>query len=153
MMNEKKNHENIEHFNDVCWSIINVYGDYAKSIGLTYISYSVLECIYNADEPCTQKQIAEKTYLPKQSVNATVTSFLKDGYIELKEVPTDRRNKTIQFTVAGQEYAENVMLRITKAEEAVIEEIDPKQLNLMIETLRHYEKTIRKQMNITSTEE
>lgn len=62
------------------------YEDYAKSVGLSYTSLSVLEAIY-AQPDCTQKQLCQTCFLPKQTVNAVVTSFYKKGWVRLEEVP------------------------------------------------------------------
>ena len=72
----------------------NAYEDYARSKGLTYLSLMVLEEIYELGDGCTQKQIADDTHYPKQSVNLVVKAFLEDGVVELKELPENRKNKT-----------------------------------------------------------
>ena len=55
------------------------YEDYAKSVGLSYTSLSVLEAIHALPD-CTQKQLCQLCFLPKQTVNAVVTSFYKKGW-------------------------------------------------------------------------
>lgn len=49
-------------------------------------------------ENCMQKKLCEYCFIPKQTVNAVVTSFYKNGWIMLEEMPQDRRNKTIHLT-------------------------------------------------------
>ena len=74
-----------------------VYEEYAKSVGLSYTGLIVLYEIYEI-ENCTQKKLGEYCFIPKQTVNAVVTSFYKKGWITLEEMPQDRRNKTIHLT-------------------------------------------------------
>lgn len=57
------------------------------------MSSTVLDVIYDFPENCTQKFICEKPNFPKQSVNMIIKSFLEQGYLELNEIPSDRRNK------------------------------------------------------------
>lgn len=96
-------------------SISTVYEDYARKAGISYNSLYILNAILYT-ESCTQKQICEKTLLPKQTVNNVVTDFFKNGYIELRELPENRRIKTIHLTEKGMEYAETLIPHIHKAD-------------------------------------
>lgn len=96
-------------------SISTVYEDYARKAGISYNSLYILNAILYT-ENCTQKQICEKTLLPKQTVNNVVTDFFKNGYIELRELPENRRIKTIHLTEKGMEYAETLIPHIHKAD-------------------------------------
>lgn len=59
------------------WQSISViYEDYARKSGISYNSLYILNAILYT-ENCTQKQICEKTLLPKQTVNKVITVFLK----------------------------------------------------------------------------
>ena len=77
-----------------------VYEEYAKSVGLSYTGLIILYEIYEI-ENCTQKKLCEYCFIPKQTVKAVVTSFYKNGWIMLEEMPQDRRNKTIHLTEKG----------------------------------------------------
>lgn len=72
-------------------SISIIYEDYARKSGISYNSLYILNAIQQIKD-CTQKQICEKTLLPKQTVNNVITAFYKSGYIELREFPENRRN-------------------------------------------------------------
>ncbi len=93
------------------------YAEYAKSVGFSYTSLSVLEAIYEHPN-CTQKQLAEGCFLPKQTVNAVITSFFKKGWVQLEELPEDRRNKTIHLTEAGEARAADIITKIHESEHA-----------------------------------
>ena len=68
------------------WQSISViYEDYARKSGISYNSLYILNAILYT-ENCTQKQICEKTLLPKQTVNKVITGFFKSGYIELRKI-------------------------------------------------------------------
>ena len=60
-----------------------VYEEYAKSVGLSYTGLIVLYEIYEI-ENCTQKKLGEYCFIPKQTVNAVVTSFDKKGWITVR---------------------------------------------------------------------
>ena len=68
------------------WQSIGViYEDYARKSGISYNGLYILNAILYT-ENCTQKQICEKTLLPKQTVNNVITVFFKSGYIELRKI-------------------------------------------------------------------
>ena len=91
------------------------YEDYARSVGLSYTSLSVLSTLYGT-ENCTQKMLCERCFLPKQTVNTAVTAFYKKGWVRLEELPEDRRNKTIHFTPEGQKAADEIVRRVHESE-------------------------------------
>ena len=67
------------------------YAEYAKSLGLSHAGLSVLNCIYRFNGKCTQKMLCTYCYLPKQTVNSIVTTFYKQGWVRLEELPEDLR--------------------------------------------------------------
>lgn len=91
------------------------YEDYARSVGLSYTGLSVLSALCGT-ENCTQKMLCERCFLPKQTVNTTITAFYKKGWVRLEELPEDRRNKIIRFTPEGQAAADAIMQRIRESE-------------------------------------
>ena len=76
------------------------YEEYAKSVGLSYTSLSLLSAIYGTEQ-CPQKLLSERCLLPKQTVNAVITAFYQKGWVRLEELPKDRRNKAIHLTDLG----------------------------------------------------
>lgn len=104
-------------FMELMQRIDRLYEEYARAKGMTYMSMSVLETIYEHPDGCTQKQICEETHYPKQSVNLIVKSFLLDGYVELCEIPADRRNKQIALTEAGRAYADEKVGRLWRIDQ------------------------------------
>lgn len=91
------------------YAIDKLYDEYAKCVGLTYIGLMVLNAIHEVDGVFTQKQIAERTGLPKQSVNVVVRSLWEQGFLEMKELPRDRRNKEIWLSESGKEYTQRII--------------------------------------------
>lgn len=124
-------------------SIDNLYDDYAKSVGLTFMSLLILEIIFATPENCTQKLICQQTRLPKQSVNTVIKSFLDQGYIDLKEDPSDRRNKKIRLSEAGRTYAKNIIETMWNAEQLAMEKMTLEQRNMLVELIGLYEKNFK----------
>ena len=116
----------------------NVYEEYAKSKGMTYISLVVLEEIYELRDGCTQKQISEDTHYPKQSINLVVKAFLEDSFVELKELPENRKNKGITLTVKGHQLCNDVVVPLLQQEEMVLQEMGSRESQELIRLLEIY---------------
>ena len=113
------------------------YEEYAKSAGLSYTSLSVLSAIYS-NPGRTQKELAESCFLPKQTVNAVITSFLKNGWVRLEEMPKDRRNKTVNFTETGMENAVKIIGKVRECEDKAMSGLTEEQRDTLLELTRMY---------------
>lgn len=124
-------------------SIDRMYAVYAKSVGLTYMSLTVLEILYAVPEGCTQKRICALSNYTKQSVNMMIKSFLADGYVQLKELPDDRRNKGVWLSPKGKEYARPIIEALWKAEEKAIEVFTAEQREHLLHSMSCYAQSFR----------
>ena len=115
-----------------------VYEAYAKSKGLTYLSLMALEEIYELGAGCTQKQIADDTHYPKQSINLVVKAFLQDGIVELKELPENRKNKGISLTEKGRQLCDNVIVPLLQQEEMATQEMQSDERSELLRLLELY---------------
>lgn len=122
-------------------SMDKAYEDYAKSKGLTYLSLVVLEEIYELGDGCTQKQISEDTRYPKQTVNLIVKGFLQDGYIALKELPENRKNKGITLTAKGRQLCKDAVAPLLSQEEAAMHALGIQDQLELLRLLELYSKT------------
>lgn len=136
--------EQLTKFNSIMQGIERFYEDYAKSVGLTYMSLTVLEIIYYAPNPITQKEICEESHYIKQMVNTIVKNFYENGYIEFKEVESDRRNKNVLFTSNGKEYADKIVKPLMEREEKAIAVLSNEERNEMINMMERCYKEYQK---------
>ena len=113
------------------------YEEYAKSAGLSYTSLSVLSAIYS-NPGRTQKELAEDCFLPKQTVNAVITSFFKNGWVKLEEMPEDRRNKTVNFTETGMENAAKIIGKVRECEDKAMSGLTEEQRDALLDLTRMY---------------
>ena len=141
-MDELKMEEYHEKMWQVHLSISDFFSEYAASVGLTFAAFKVLGIIYKK-KSCTQKEIMQLTYLPKQTVNAIINNFNKQGIIsEPTEAQNDKRNKVITFTQKGEEYAEEVISKIRKSTYRALDNIGEKNRNALIESLTMFRENL-----------
>lgn len=111
----------------------DIYVRYAKRFRIPVKSLFVLNALYYAPEGCTQMEICLRAYSSKQTVSAIIKGYLAQGYVELTELPADRRNKLVRLTEAGWKYAEPIVPPVTEAETAAMEQLTPEQQNVLVE--------------------
>ena len=126
-------------------SISIIYEDYARKSGISYNSLYILNAIQQIKD-CTQKQICEKTLLPKQTVNNVITAFYKNGYIELREFPENRRIKTIHLTEKGEKYAGELIPHIHQADKVAMNALTEEQQDTLLSLMNTYVLAFRKEM-------
>ena len=113
------------------------YEEYAKSVGLSYTNLMILDVIFKT-ENCTQKIISESLFLPKQTVNGAVTYFYKKGFLKLKELPENRRIKTIHFTDSGKKYAESILLKVRETEYKAMEKLTKEEREALLKMTKSF---------------
>lgn len=124
-------------------SLNRSFEDYARAVGLTSMSLTVLGIIYDNPKECTQKLICEQSQYTKQSVNMIIKAFWKHGYVELVEMKTDRRNKQVKLSESGMEYADRIVGRLWKVERDVMNKITEEQREALMVYAEVYEESIR----------
>jgi len=123
------------------------YAAFAKKYGLTYMSITVLDIIYNQQENCTQKLICSHSFYSKQTVNMIIRSFLKQGWIKLVSSEKDRRSKRILLTEEGQLFTQKALGKIYEAERIGLEKIPPEHIKLILDTTEKFTADLGKMLN------
>lgn len=122
-----------------------VFDDFARKRGISTTALHITTLIASVPN-CTQKTICEHLVLPKQTVHAAVTKLWREGYIELRESPEDRRNKIIEFTESGKKVADEVVGIIRRAESDAIMRMDPEQRRALVECTAAFASNLREEM-------
>lgn len=144
-MAEKQIEMDVQEFCSAWQGLNAVYEDYARKQDIPYSNLYILSII-SKTENCTQKMICEHTLLPKQTVNTIITGFYKTGWVELRELPEDRRIKSVHLTEKGQTYADSVLPHIREAELAAMERLSEEQRKQLLAGMRLYCETFRQEM-------
>lgn len=122
------------------------YEEHAKEAGLSYTSLQILNVIARIPG-CTQKMLCEQCYLPKQTINTVITSFLKKGWIELVEMPEDRRNKKILLTEKGDEVCGRILKPVRESELSALGDMTQEERDELIRLTRKYVTACRDELS------
>lgn len=136
-MNDPKTEAQAAQFCEEMFQINHIYEVYARNANYTYASLQILTRIRNT-ENCTQKFLSERAFLPKQTVNNIITSFVKQGLVELRESEGDRRSKVIYLTEKGEAVAKETVPLIRKAEYEAIARLGEQEREALLEGLKKY---------------
>ncbi|QNS14421.1 MarR family winged helix-turn-helix transcriptional regulator [Mannheimia bovis] len=82
-----------------------VVDNWIAKLGLTYNHFAVLHTLAKQPNGCTQKQIAEEWYLPKQTVFNICKEYREKGWIEFAESESDKRERILLLTEQGKAQA------------------------------------------------
>ena len=82
-----------------------------------------LYSLYEADNHCTQREISQRWFIPKQTINTILKDFERKGYVKLSSSADDKRNKLIRLTPTGMDYAKSIIEELRAKELYVMQEI------------------------------
>lgn len=116
------------------WQETNyVYEEWAKAHGISVSCLLALTAIDEGGDDCTQKKISQRWLIPKQTVNMVLKDFENRKLVELLPMQGDKRNKRIQFTAAGREYADAILSELRKAELSAIQKMGIERMRRLSE--------------------
>ena len=117
--------ELMDRYFDFLFGINALYDEWARWKGLTINSLFTLVLLYQAQDGCTQQQIADKLQQHKQTVSALLDRMEERGYICRLTRENDRRSKTVILTEEGRALAGGLMESMTAFETDVLEGMPP----------------------------
>ncbi|MCT8978452.1 MarR family transcriptional regulator [Clostridium sp. CX1] len=123
----------IDNYYDAWFEINNIYHDWAKRHGMQDTTLFVLYVIKNTVPYCTQSEICNKLYLPKQTVSQILSGLEKERYITREPNTKDRRNKVIRLTEEGTSFATSILEELKSAEIEAFNQMSEKQRSTVVE--------------------
>lgn len=99
------------------------YYKFAKQYDMSDMALYTLEEIYRNDKKCIQNDLADKLALPKQTVCSILDSFEKKGYIKREINPKDKRNRFVNLTKKGFEFAKPIIEDLENLEKKLLKSL------------------------------
>ncbi|WP_044974079.1 MarR family transcriptional regulator [Ruminococcus sp. HUN007] len=120
-----------------------MYENWSKVYGFSCNETLVLNFVAKS-KFCTQKQIAEKLEISKQTVNMILKRFENDGYVELTVNEMDKRSKFIKLTKKGREISDRLIADLLKIEMDSVRELGIDNFRQMNDVQEQYIKLFNK---------
>lgn len=123
-----------------------LYDEYAKKNGMLMKTLLVVNVLFYDDfydkGGVTQREICQRTFQSKQTVNLIIKNLLADGYVTVTEVPENKRTKIVRMTDAGRAYCEKVVRHITWAEDTAMSMFSPEEQKQLVDLSRTFTKNL-----------
>lgn len=125
----------------------DLYDKYAKRHGISMKSFLILNALYYAGEGMTQKEISERTFNSKQTVNLIVRNLKEKGYVVMEAVPGNKKEKKIVMTDAGRNYCEDMVTHITWSEDKAMSLFSEEEQEILVNLSRKFTENLTKLVN------
>lgn len=113
-----------------------LYHETAMKLGISDNAYMILYAIVELGEGCLQRDISSAFFTSKQTVNSSVQSLVKKGYLRLEK--GKRRDMHLHFTPEGERFVTGNILPFIEAENKVFDEIPPEEKKEFLRLLKKY---------------
>lgn len=130
-----------------------LYDEYAKRNGMLMKTLLVVNILFYAKEGLTQKDICNRTFQSKQTVNLIIQNLLKKEYVTVEERKENKREKLVKMTDAGRAYYEKTVRHITWAEDTAMSMFTEEEQKQLIDLSRTFTKNLTRLINQETEEE
>ena len=76
--------------------------------------------------------LADMWHLPKQSINSSVSTLVKAGYIKLEQMAVARNNKALRLTPQGMQFCQRVIFPFYELEERILMRMTEEERNAFL---------------------
>ena len=124
-----------------------LYDDYAKRNGLSMKSLLVINALYYAKDGMTQREICDRTFNTKQTVNLVIKNLLAEESVTISEMKEDKRNKIVQMTESGKKKYRKVITHITHSEDTAMSLFSPEEQEQLVALSRRFTQELTRLVN------
>lgn len=121
----------------------SIYHNTAVKFGLSDTAMWILYLISDKDSEYTQQDLVKQCYFPKQTINTSLKSLVKNGYAELEETKGAYKRKLIRLTERGQALASAATDRLKIAEINAYGSLSDNELTMYLEITSKINRILR----------
>ena len=122
-----------------------LYSEWSRKHDINHFAMKILYVLVT-EGPATQKKISEENKLSKQTVNTIVTALKENEYVVLVNCAGDKREKTVELTEKGLDYATKLLDPLFQIEERIIKKMGNQNVRQLIELMTIYSDIMEKEM-------
>jgi DNA-binding MarR family transcriptional regulator len=102
----------------------------------------ILYFLIFSDEDVTQLDIAERMFLPKQTINSATANLAEKGFVKLEKIDGSKRKK-ILLTEEGERFTEETVRHILDAECRAVERMGDDKISQYIKLYDEFYECMR----------
>ncbi len=149
-MQYKQSHE-LQEFSRLYRELDGFYHILAMRSGLSDSAFLILYAMIEFGEGCLQKEIANLYSISPQTVNSSVRTLEKKGYIYLEA--GKKRDMHIYLTDLGKQIIKERLDPIVEFENSIFKAMPPNESQELLRLTRKYLDLYRQKLNIVSSED
>lgn len=143
-MSELTFSEFIRRYNGLYKETNGIYHDLARHFGLSDSAFWILYTLREAGGCVSQSQLCGELFLSKQTVHSALKQLEQGGFLQLDNIPNNRKNKQVRVTPQGEQLLaqvadpvfameERAFRRLTEEEREAILRLGRRNLDLLRE--------------------
>ena len=149
---ERKIEEQLGMLNRIYKEQDDIYRGMAAHCGLSDAAFWVLYAVLDADQSCSQNDLCNAWFFPKQTVNSAINNLIRRGYVVLQPVPGTRNRKAVELTEEGKDFCEKNILPLMEAERQSIMRFSVEERELFLTLFQKQVSFLKEEVN-KATEE
>ncbi len=128
------------------WNEIDkIYHEMAQSYGISDSVFWILSILYQSETPVSQTELCSSWYYSKQTVNSSVASLVKKGWVILETLPGTRNKKKLILTESGRDFSKKIMGETDEMEERTYSRFTEEERTLFISMFRSVNQYMREE--------
>lgn len=125
-------------YNSLYKEMDDVYHSLARHYGISDCAFWILYMLRETEHSLTQSNICEQLFLSKQTVNSALKNLEKAGYVVLKPLNGNQKNKQIQLTSAGDALAQRTIDCVFTMEHNAFAQFPDQERTLFLQLKQKY---------------
>ena len=120
-----------------------IFNSVALRAGMTDTMFWVLYVICNHEKKMSQAEITGVWYFPRQTINSVVKRLQAEGFVMLEHIEGMRADKAVVLTDKGQQFCNEHVIPLIKAQLDSFNNLTPKEQEIFIELFRKQNKVYK----------
>lgn len=133
-------------FNQLYKEMDEIYHQYAKRQGISDTALWLLYSLYEDGAGYTQRELCSAWHYPPQTINSALKSLVNQGYIRLKPVEGNQKNKRIVLTEAGNEMMQEIISPLIRAEKRTFQRLEKSERDALLSLTHKYVSLLKSEV-------
>ena len=133
-------------FNQLYKEMDEIYHQYAKRRGISDTALWLLYSLYEDGAGYTQRELCSAWHYPPQTINSALKSLVNQGYIQLKPVEGNQKNKRIVLTEAGNEMMQEIISPLIRAEKRTFQRLEKSERDALLSLTHKYVSLLKSEV-------
>lgn len=142
-MNPEDIRKQLRNLNNIYKETDAIYNQLAKNHGLSSSAFWLMYIICEEEGKCTQKDLCDQLVFSKQTVHSALMSLENKEFVSLVSSQNDKRNKFIQLTELGTQFAQVHIVPIFQLEQEAFQQLRDEERELLISTNRKFQHNLK----------